>query len=326
MSLRLMLPASLFAPLLVCGALATAPAQAQTAAEAARAERERAAAAQGTAVVAPAGSGPVLVQPADAPPQAAPAAANPGAPPPPPPPGQASRPPAAPPDPQAEADEDDPQPPNAPPPYGPPPPPPPPRIRYRRYRPARVVPRPPPGDARQGLLFSVGLGGASQLVSSTGEGRNGAVDFDARLGYGFSDRFQLFGDINVQSASYGVQGSVTDWTATLRGQTVLWGDKRGNGLTINLGAGLGGIASDFLYGGGYDSYGGCGCNSRLGLAVAGGVAFDLRVTPWFALSPEFFANWHDVPGESYAYGVNGPLPRANATAFGLRLNLLWYLK
>src|SRR5438105_13872607 len=47
-------------------------------------------------------------------------------------------------------------------------------------------------QARQGLLLSLGLGGGSLYLSNEGPGRLGAADVDFRLGYGFSDRFQMF--------------------------------------------------------------------------------------------------------------------------------------
>src|SRR5437660_2096423 len=49
-------------------------------------------------------------------------------------------------------------------------------------------------DAREGFLFSFGLGGGSQYVSQPGLGHAGSFQGNLRLGYGFSDRFQLFFD------------------------------------------------------------------------------------------------------------------------------------
>ena len=50
----------------------------------------------------------------------------------------------------------------------------------------------------------------------------------------------------------------------------------------------------------------------------GGLSFDARVGRYFALSPEIFASWHQVPNP-------GDRKQDIATDLGLRLNLLWYL-
>jgi hypothetical protein len=80
---------------------------------------------------------------------------------------------------------------------------------------------------------------------------------------------------------------------------------------LNVGIGVGGVD----YTSGYYT----GYSSADGLALAGGLSYDARVTPWFALSPEFFVNWHQIPnGPGYEYDV--------ASTYGIRLNFLWYLK
>ena len=59
-------------------------------------------------------------------------------------------------------------------------------------------------------------------------------------------------------------------------------------------------------------------SSPTGLALAGGISYDARISPWFALSPEFFYTWHAIP--------NGPgIPQDVASVYGLRVNFLWYL-
>ncbi len=163
-------------------------------------------------------------------------------------------------------------------------------------------------DARQGLLLSFGLGGGSLYLSNEGPGRLGAADLDFRIGYGFSDRFQMFMDFNTDVAGNQFGNSVASWTWTLRGQTVLAGDRAGNGLNLNFGGGFGGLTYDR----GYRS------SSPIGFALAGGVSYDARLTPWFALSPEFFVTWHQVPN------VPG-FPDDVSSIYGVRLNLLWYL-
>ena len=174
---------------------------------------------------------------------------------------------------------------------------------YRSYR--RQV------DAREGLLLSFGLGGGSAYLSSQGAGRTGAFDLDFRLGYGFSDRFQLFMDFAVDAGRYPQSSDFASWTFTIRGQTVLIGDRAGNGLNLNAGVGVGGVD----YNDGYYS----GYSSATGLALAGGISYDARITPWFALSPELFVNWHQIPnGTGFANDVS--------STYGLRLNFLWYLK
>ncbi|MFN2547035.1 MAG: hypothetical protein ABR567_06375 [Myxococcales bacterium] len=165
-------------------------------------------------------------------------------------------------------------------------------------------------QAREGLLLSFGIGGGSMFVSYPNDGRTGAFDLDMRLGYGFSDRFQLFMDLDLAGAHYAYGDDIGSWAFTLRGQTVLVGDRAGNGLNLNLGIGTGGITVSRGY---YDQV-----SSPSGLALAGGISYDARVSPWFALSPEFFVTWHAIP--------NGPgRPQDVASVYGVRLNFLWYL-
>jgi hypothetical protein len=168
-------------------------------------------------------------------------------------------------------------------------------------------------DAREGLLLSFGLGGGSAYLSNEGygQGRTGAFDMDFRLGYGFSDRFQLFMDFTVDSGRYPQSADFASWTFTIRGQTVLVGDRAGNGLNLNAGVGVGGVD----YGSGYYY----GYSTSSGLALAGGLSYDARLTPWFSLSPELFVHWHEIP--------NAPgRPNDVSSVLGARLNFLWYLK
>ena len=165
-------------------------------------------------------------------------------------------------------------------------------------------------QARQGLLLSVGLGGGSLYLSNVGRPRIGAADMDFRLGYGISDRFQMFMDFNADEGSTFDGTNVGSWSWTFRGQTVLIGDRAGNGLNLNAGVGVGGVD----YNNGYlNQY-----STSTGLALAGGLSYDARITPWFALSPELFVNWHEIP-----YGPGGDY---SSRVWGLRLNFLWYLK
>ena len=101
--------------------------------------------------------------------------------------------------------------------------------------------RPRRPQAREGLLLSFGIGGGSMYVSYPNYGRTGAFDFVMRLGYGFSDRFQLFMDMDAAGAHYAYGDDIGSWTFTLRGQTVLLGDRAGNGLNVNFGVGTGSI-------------------------------------------------------------------------------------
>ncbi len=162
-------------------------------------------------------------------------------------------------------------------------------------------------DAREGLLFSFGVGGGSMLVSPLG--RAGGLQGNLRLGYGFSDRFQFFFDFTGAGVDYGNDTSASTWMGTIRGQTVLIGDRRGNGLNINFGIGLAGTMR---------SYNGFDDNSpRTGLALAGGISYDARVGRNFSLSPEFFVWWHAIPN---GRGQDNDV----ASAAGLQLNFLWY--
>ncbi len=168
-------------------------------------------------------------------------------------------------------------------------------------------------QSREGLLISVGLGGGSMFISNQSPARTGAFDLDFRMGYGFSDRFQFFLDADLGAGSYpnGLYGrdDLATWTFTFRGQTVLIGDRAGNGLNLNLGIGLGGVTRNS----GYSDQ----SSSPTGLALAGGLSYDARLTPWFSLSPEFFYTWHEIPA--------GALGRDVASVYGLRMNFLWYL-
>jgi len=164
-------------------------------------------------------------------------------------------------------------------------------------------------QARQGLLLSFGLGGGSLYLSNEGPTRLGAADLDFRIGYGFSDRFQMFMDFNTDVGSTNAGNAVGSWTWTVRGQTVLVGDRAGNGLNVNFGAGLGGVTYDTGY---------ADRSSPAGFALAGGLSYDARLTPWCAISPEFFVTWHQIPNVP---GVADDV----SSIYGVRLNLLWYL-
>jgi hypothetical protein len=182
------------------------------------------------------------------------------------------------------------------------------RIHAPRYGPGYYEPQ---RQARQGPLVSFGLGGGSLYLSSEGPARFGAADVDFRLGYGFSDRFQMFMDFNADAGSTFEGAGVGSWTWTVRGQTLLAGDRAGNGLNVNFGAGFGGLISD----------GGRGDRSAgpTGFALAGGLSYEARITPWFAVSPEFFVTWHQVPNLP---GIADDV----SSIYGIRLNLVWYLR
>jgi len=177
-------------------------------------------------------------------------------------------------------------------------------LEQRRYGPARR-------DAREGFLFSFGLGGGAVRFSDPNfSGRGSALNFGLRMGYGFSDRFQLFGDFSADAAFYPQSRELTNWLVTLRGQTVLIGDTLGNGLNLNLGFGLGGITIN---------NNGFGPDESRGAApaVVAGLSYDARVGRHFAVSPELYFSYHQVP--------NGPgFGDDQVWAAGLRLNFLWY--
>src|SRR4051812_26433107 len=98
-------------------------------------------------------------------------------------------------------------------------------LARRGYAPAPYGPRYEP-QARQGLLLSIGMGGGSLYLSNQGPGRVGAADFDFRLGYGFSDRFQMFMDFNADGGTNYYGDDLGTWTWTVRAQTLLAGDRR----------------------------------------------------------------------------------------------------
>lgn len=175
-------------------------------------------------------------------------------------------------------------------------------LQQRRYY------GPPHRDAREGFLFSFGLGGGSVRFSQRDFLRTGALNFGLRMGYGFSDRFQLFGDFSADAGFYSQNRQLTNWLVTLRGQTVLIGDTAGNGLNLNLGFGLGGVTYDAGFG---------EISSAAAPAVVAGLSYDARVGRYFALSPELYFSYHKVP--------NGPgLEDDQIWSTGLRLNFLWY--
>ena len=178
------------------------------------------------------------------------------------------------------------------------------KLEQRRYA---QIPR---RDAREGFLFSFGLGGGSVRFSNPDYLRGGALNFGLRMGYGFSDRFQLFGDFSADAAFYPQSRELTNWLVTLRGQTVLVGDTLGNGLNLNLGFGLGGVTLN---------NNGFGPDVSLGAspALVAGLSYDARVGRRFALSPELYFSYHKVP--------NGPgFADDQLWSAGLRLNFLWY--
>ena len=153
--------------------------------------------------------------------------------------------------------------------------------------------------------------GATLYVSDSGPARVGAADVDFRIGYGFSDRFQMFMDFNADGGSTYSGDSVGSWTWTVRAQTLLVGDRAGNGLNVNFGAGFGGVT--------YETASADRSAGPTGFALAGGLSYDARLTPWFSVSPEFFVTWHQIP--------NLPgTPDDVSSMYGVRLNLLWYLR
>jgi hypothetical protein len=172
-------------------------------------------------------------------------------------------------------------------------------------------------DAREGFLFSFGVGGgqmrySGQVVGATANGpaRTGSVDLGLRMGYGFSDRFQLFGDLTADVGQFQSRQDATSWILSLRGQTVLIGDRDGNGLNLNLGVGIGGLSINY-----HDEF--AQSTYPTGIALVSGLSYDARVGQQFALSPELYVNWHLVP--------NDPgFASDNLYTVGLRLNFLWY--
>ena len=178
-----------------------------------------------------------------------------------------------------------------------------PGLQQRRYGAVRR-------DAREGFLFSFGVGGGAVRFSDPSYLRGSALNFGLRMGYGFSDRFQLFGDFSADAAFYSQSRELTNWLVTLRGQTVLIGDTLGNGLNLNLGFGLGGVTIN---------NNGFGPDVSLGAApaVVAGLSYDARVGRHFAVSPELYFSYHQVP--------NGPgFADDQLWSTGLRLNFLWY--
>ena len=178
-----------------------------------------------------------------------------------------------------------------------------PGLQQRRYGAVRR-------DAREGFLFSFGVGGGAVRFSDPSYLRGSALNFGLRMGYGFSDRFQLFGDFSADAAFYSQSRELTNWLVTLRGQTVLIGDTLGNGLNLNLGFGLGGVTIN---------NNGFGPDVSLGAApaVVAGLSYDARVGRHFAVSPELYFSYHQVP--------NGPgFADDQLWSAGLRLNFLWY--
>ncbi|MFL5312894.1 MAG: hypothetical protein ACJ79H_20875 [Myxococcales bacterium] len=177
-----------------------------------------------------------------------------------------------------------------------------PPLQQRRYGPVHR-------DAREGFLFSFGVGGGAVRFSDPSFLRGSALSFGLRMGYGFSDRFQLFGDFSADAAFYSQGRELTNWLVTLRGQTVLIGDTLGNGLNLNLGFGLGGITINNNFG--------PDISSAAAPAVVAGLSYDARVGRHFAVSPEIYFSYHQVP--------NGPgFADDQLWSTGLRLNFLWY--
>jgi hypothetical protein len=163
-------------------------------------------------------------------------------------------------------------------------------------------------DAREGFLFSFGVGGGQMRYSA--QGKTGSVDLGLRMGYGFSDRFQLFGDLTADVGQFQSRQDATSWILSLRGQTVLIGDRDGNGLNLNLGVGIGGLSINY-----HDEF--AQSTYPAGIALVSGLSYDARVGQQFALSPELYVNWHLVP--------NDPgFASDNLYTVGLRLNFLWY--
>src|SRR4051812_7618310 len=127
-----------------------------------------------------------------------------------------------------------------------------------------AVPRRLP-QAREGLLVSFGLGGGSAYLSSEGAGRVGVFDGNFRLGYGFSDRFQLFMQFSCDWGRYPTPPGFASWPFSTRGPTVLIAARAGTGLNPPAGVGVAGLDS-------YGDYCCSTCSSVTGLALAGGIS------------------------------------------------------
>ncbi|MBS2021847.1 MAG: hypothetical protein JST92_05515 [Deltaproteobacteria bacterium] len=214
---------------------------------------------------------------------------------------------------------------------GPPPGPPPPTRPRRRRQPPPM----PAGEARTGLILGLGAGGGMQYSSEPGLGHTGASNFDLRIGYGVSDRFQFFFDADTSHARYAYGEATDNSTFTLRGQTVLFGDRKGNGISLNGGVGLGSYSnsySDYITpvyasaggqraevvccdNGGFGGY----RHSELSFVGAAGLSFDARVGRYLTLSPELYFSWHALPN-------NENRPIDIVTEAGIRFNLVWYLR
>jgi hypothetical protein len=157
-------------------------------------------------------------------------------------------------------------------------------------------------DAREDLFFSFGVGGGALQLSEPGAA--GALGLGIRLGYGFSDRLQLFADFGTYKGFYPTM-QITNWLMTLRGQTLLVGDLAGNGLNLNLGFGFGGL---------YSTIG--PHNSDVGPALVAGLSYDVRVARQFALSPELHLGYQNAPRPLWG--------AEHAWSAGFRLNFVFY--
>jgi hypothetical protein len=116
-------------------------------------------------------------------------------------------------------------------------------------------------------------------------------------------------DFNADAGTTYSGNDVGSWTWTMRGQTVLVGDRAGNDLNANFGVGFGGLTYNLGF---VDRSSG-----PTGFALAGGISYDARISPLVLFSPEFFVTWHQVPNApGYADDVS--------SIYGVRLNLLWY--
>jgi len=148
-------------------------------------------------------------------------------------------------------------------------------------------------QAREGLLLPSGWEAVRRTSPTKARpGADGALDLDFRLGYGFSDRFQLFMDFAVDAGRYPQSADFASWTFTIRGQTVLIGDRAGKRAQPERGVGVGGV--DYTN----------GLLLRLLLLhrarLSGGLSYDARVTPWFAAQPRVLVNWHRFPTGGFA--------------------------
>jgi outer membrane protein with beta-barrel domain len=140
-------------------------------------------------------------------------------------------------------------------------------------------------QTRQGWLIGLGLGGGSAGISADGNSsdREGGVAASLRAGYAFNPRVSL--ELGASAWTKEENNATLTFSAT---GPVLNYYPGAEGLVLRAGVGVGTGEASLQSGNTTITA------SETGLGVMGGMGYEFRVTPRFALGPQIYAGWIDL--------------------------------